>query len=369
MTSVHQHCADPADAGLPATPVARLEAANARDLAELRRLQLALGGRLLELRARGAYRTGGCNSFRHYLERQGFGVVEGRLLLRMAEAATLDRRVPAATEAGRIPARSADALAQVLAAEARAAQEAPGETASPAAAPSDGAPAEVSSVDWVKEAERIPTEEFRDLVTERLAWLGDDRHAPGWAAGLSRITFYTDPDHARCWRRVRRLVARSLQREVWEGDVLGIVARDYLTRHDPRYRRAQRLRQTKARGERPRTRHVPVAVQQEVIERDGDRCCVPLCPDSAFLDFAHLYVRHADGGAATASNLARMCHGHNLMQEAGLLTVHAHPSGPIFVDAHGRVLERSRDPSGPRLRLAEFLAMLSGADPPAGRPA
>jgi hypothetical protein len=368
MTSVDP---SPGYGATSATAISQLEAANARDLAKLRRLQLDLGTRLHELRARGAYRTGGCNSFRHYLERQGFGVVEGRQLLRMAEAATLDRRVPPATERGRITARSTEALAQVLTAEARAARVSPGEAGSPGNAGPAAVPAgePCATVDWVKEAERIPTEEFRDLVTERLAWLGDAGHAPGWAAGLCRITFYTDPDHARCWRRVRRLVARSLQREVWEGDVLGIVARDYLTRHDPRYRRVQRLRKTQAGGGRPRTRHVAVAVQQEVIQRDGDRCCVPLCPDSAYLDFAHLYVRHADGGVATAGNLARMCHGHNLMQEAGLLTVHAHPSGPIFVDARGLVLERSRDPGTPRLRLDEFLATLSGADPPAERSA
>jgi hypothetical protein len=384
--------------GNPSAPSrAALEAANARDLHVVRRLQLRIGRRLQVLRARGVHRGEGCNSFRHYLERQGLGVVEGRQILRMAEAGSLDPRVAPKTEAGSIPARAGAALARVLAAESQPIGEPLVPTRGPGAAPtapdrqgpadcvqplaadpvssdpvtSDarGAETPTSTVanapaasspperDWVEEAERMPTEAFIDAVTEHLARRG--------ATDLTRLTLHVGSETARRWRRTCRLMARSDQREVGDGEVLDRLVKDWLQRHDPRYARATRLRKRRGdAGDRPRTRHVPASVRAEVLERDGDRCCVPLCPDTAYLDFAHLHVRFADGGDATTGNLGRMCHGHNLMQEAGLLRVVPHPTGPIFVDAHGYVLERTRAPMAPRRRLEEFLSELSGKDPP-----
>jgi hypothetical protein len=309
---------------------------------------------LAELKAANVHRERGCASFREYAETQGFGVVESADLTHMASAADQDARVEPYVLAGKIPLRSASALDRALRFEALRKQMHETIPASPDMPRWPDAPPEAPARDWVDLATRLPSERFRDEV---VAAVHQALPVPP-----TRITVWATEEDARLFRRARRLAMRIRRCYLTEGQALGVISKEFVERHDRRYRKVMRRRLRRGPSTRAgaRTRYVPADVRREVVTRDQDTCRVGLCPNEAFLDLGHLYVPHAYGGPATVENLIRECHTHNDMQHHGWIEAVRIGDEPVFIDRHGYVVERERRPDEPRRMLGAYVRDLQG---------
>lgn len=303
----------------------------------LRSLQLEIGALLGRMRRERVHRERGCDSFRHYAETRGFAVGEAYDLMAARAAAECDERVARYLVAGRLSLRAAANLDRAL-----------------RLPPDPEAPAR----DWVELAVRTTSAAFREEVSAAAARAAQPLPP-------TRLVIWASDDTRRVFRRARRVAMRSTRRVLTDGEALGEISRFYLERRDRRWQLARTLRRRApalragggTRAGLP-TRRVSAYVEREVVARDRDTCVVGLCPNEAFLDLGHLYVAHAEGGEASVGNLGVQCHGHNLMQQEGLITVVRHASGPIVLDRHGFVVERERRPDEPRRTLAEMLEQL-----------
>jgi hypothetical protein len=103
---------------------------------------------------------------------------------------------------------------------------------------------------------------------------------------------------------------------------------------------------------------IPPALRRAVLTRDRQRCTVPGCTHSTFLDVHHVLPR-AEGGRNEASNLLTLCGAHHRATHRGELLIdrehegmftfrhadgapYGEPSTPRLIDAHAKVFSALR---------------------------
>jgi hypothetical protein len=102
------------------------------------------------------------------------------------------------------------------------------------------------------------------------------------------------------------------------------------------------------RGSKERSRYIPSKVKREVWVRDSGRCTFVAsdgrrCDERGFVQFHH-DIRFADGGPATAANVALICGPHNRHLE-DVYQGRAAPA-PVVREAAGEYESASRDITG-----------------------
>lgn len=98
---------------------------------------------------------------------------------------------------------------------------------------------------------------------------------------------------------------------------------------------AQHVGRVDAQEPAKATQDIPPAIRRQVLLRDGGRCVVPGCANTAFLDVHHL-DRRADGGGDSTENLATTCDVHHGAVHSGRLLIEGRPStGLTFRHADG----------------------------------
>ena len=101
---------------------------------------------------------------------------------------------------------------------------------------------------------------------------------------------------------------------------------------------------------------IPPAVRRAVMRRDGGRCVVPGCRNSAFVDLHHV-VLEEEGGPPTAENLVVLCGGHHRAAHTGTLNISGDcASRVVFRHADGAPYGAGADP-----RAASVMADVFGA--------
>ncbi len=188
---------------------------------------------------------------------------------------------------------------------------------------------------------------------------GESREPSDNAAGRYRIEFSVSAEFAQQFARVRALVSNGIAGQSYEG-VFGKLISEYLARHDPARRQARREKRNERTLERRgsksmpepagdchglargalvepggasmrdrvlgqcRSRHIPAALRDEIMLRDGRRCTFIARDGTRCNATRHLQIDHitpfALGGRHEASNLRLLCGAHNRLEaeRAGL---------------------------------------------------
>jgi hypothetical protein len=133
--------------------------------------------------------------------------------------------------------------------------------------------------------------------------------------------------------RARVLLSRPAHSVMTIGQTIGIVFRDWLDRNDP-MRRTPGQRRVPDTATRPGDRYVPAEVDRALREREGDRCAVPFCAQTFWLERAHR-VPHRDGSGRETKDLHLLCDMHNWLNETGDLRIGGTAERPIFTDRDG----------------------------------
>jgi 5-methylcytosine-specific restriction endonuclease McrA len=108
---------------------------------------------------------------------------------------------------------------------------------------------------------------------------------------------------------------------------------------------------------------IPPKTRRFVWRRDGDRCTVPGCRASSFIEVHHI-VHREDGGGHEAENLTLLCGGHHDAHHAGRLVIRGRApnltfeiGGDRWKPTHAHVDDRLK-PAGAHVddRLAQMRA-------------
>ena len=154
--------------------------------------------------------------------------------------------------------------------------------------------------DWLDGAVRMPTSDFRKKVEKRLAEVAE-------GGPVAHVGFWISSATRRRFERARDIASRKAGRRLTRPETFGTLVDDYLRHHDPLEgspRPERRTRRARAGDS------VPESVKRDVRRRFGDRCAVSGCPNTTFLEIAHLTPR-ALGGSNGASNLLELCRPHH----------------------------------------------------------
>jgi len=272
-------------------------------------------GRLADL---DGFRRLGFSSASHYADQRGVGpVMRAKQLLRLGRAA---EGLPDAREAylqGRISLEKVDAMAQV-------------------AQPGDQG-------FWIDTAQRLATHEFQRTVRA-------ERVRRGEVAPVRRLHIEFRQEDEDALRAAHAQLIRDLGRAVQTGEAIGEFSRSYLERHDLRRLGAlladpdSPIDPSKLPEGLPGSRYVPAEVARAVWKRDGGRCRVPGCGNSAFLHLSHIVAR-CRGGPASFGNLLLLCATHNFLHECGLLVVEGDALSPVFRHPDGRIFGEPAPPA------------------------
>ncbi len=113
------------------------------------------------------------------------------------------------------------------------------------------------------------------------------------------------------------------------------------------------------------TQDIPPKTRRFVWRRDGDRCTVPGCRSSSFLEVHHI-VHRENGGGHEPENLMLLCGGHHDAHHNGRLVIRGRAPDLTFVlagerfgrGAHvGVTADRFRDEASRQMRADAVLAL------------
>lgn len=185
--------------------------------------------------------------------------------------------------------------------------------AAPPAAPPEEPGLFAPSPERMPTAEAARTIESRPAPVQAVPAPGPVEPAP---SVVRRVQFSFTGEEALFWDVER---VKELSRRKWpEGKLEEVFAgaiKALLEKIDPdrRGRRKARVRRLLAGA---RSRHIPVAVKDEVWERDGGRCVYAspggrVCGARAGLEFDHVRPWALGGGSGDAANVRLLCRTHN----------------------------------------------------------
>jgi hypothetical protein len=149
-------------------------------------------------------------------------------------------------------------------------------------------------------------------------------------------------------RRTCDLMSRSRKALVTVGEAVAATVREWLAANDPMEREPRERRVGDTSGEDPkgpRSRYVAAEVDRRVRARTNDRCAVPGCRHSIWVERSHR-VAHVLGGDREAHNIDLLCRMHHFLYEVGALRITGPPDAPVFTDAFGHVLRERAGPVG-----------------------
>jgi len=288
-------------------------------------------------------------------ERHGLPSSEARSLCELGRAVRLNPLLEKLVSGGRITVAAGSIVAEVL--------------ADPRLLHPDD--------DWLGWAEREPTSALRRRVRRR-----KEEIALCAELVLPFETFVSLKGRDD-FDRARIVASRRAGRSLTRGETLETVVDHYLDTFDE-----NRVRPGERRclpTEMVDGRYVPIAVRREIYERQGQRCAVPMCEHTTFLEKAHV-VAHASGGDREADNLVLLCSLHHLFLDVGTISMSGTAAEPKFFDALGRDFAQRYEPGGifgpvlrpqpangtaeldSRSRPPSEAADPPGADPPATLP-
>jgi 5-methylcytosine-specific restriction endonuclease McrA len=157
------------------------------------------------------------------------------------------------------------------------------------------------------------------------------------------VQFLASEAFMKKYEEARALLSQRLSNTSFQ-NVFEVLIMEFLERHGPKARKAQREKRQDARRLRPEkaprraptrskspandstgSRHIPAAVRDKVFVRDGGRCTYvgntgKRCRSTQALQIDHIKP-FARGGANTASNLRLVCAKHNRLIAEGLFGV------------------------------------------------
>ena len=198
--------------------------------------------------------------------------------------------------------------------------------------------------DWIGWAQSESTQSLKKRVDKRKEELRFD--APPIA-----MTLFVSTKERDDFQRARTIASRKASQLLTEGQTLACVVDHYLDCYDD---------ERTAPGKRrlPDTafvngRYVPMAVRREVYERQGQRCAVPMCDNTIYIELAHLFA-HACGGSREADNLVLLCSQHHFLFDSGTIRLVGTADKPRFFSRHGEDLTR-------RFERGDFLAWANPA--------
>ena len=144
------------------------------------------------------------------------------------------------------------------------------------------------------------------------------------------------------FQRARKLASRSFNEVLSDGRTLGLLALEYLQKHDPLLKKGAARRAPDTSGPTAAvfgngTRYIPAEVVREVRARRWDKCAVEFCSKDTFLTFSHR-TPHRDGGSREADNLDLLCGPHHMLYEQGVIVIEGTPDDPVFKTVDGRVI-------------------------------
>jgi hypothetical protein len=111
---------------------------------------------------------------------------------------------------------------------------------------------------------------------------------------------------------------------------------------------------------------IPPKTRRFVWRRDGDRCTVPGCRASAFIEVHHI-VHREDGGGHEPENLTLLCGGHHAAHHAGRLIIRGRAPHLMFelagerLDARAHVGASAPQPSAEEMHDQAVRAMRADA--------
>ena len=118
-----------------------------------------------------------------------------------------------------------------------------------------------------------------------------------------------------------RVLQDLLRRDIPNGDAAAIIARalKLLRQEVEKKAFAATSRPRPGSASSPGSRHIPAAVKRAVWERDGGQCAFVAatgrqCTERSDIEYHHANVPHAQGGEATAANIALRCRDHNVYE-------------------------------------------------------
>ena len=91
----------------------------------------------------------------------------------------------------------------------------------------------------------------------------------------------------------------------------------------------------------PESRYVPAEVDRAVRARSDDRCVVPFCDATNWVQRSHR-VPHRSGGSREAEQLDLLCDYHHHLYETGAILITGPADAPIITDAYGRNIDERR---------------------------
>jgi len=136
-----------------------------------------------------------------------------------------------------------------------------------------------------------------------------------------KFAFAVDAGAMARFTRVQAIASSRVRRSIGLAEVFDLLCDTYLDRHDP-IRRAQRRQKKEqpaetTRSDPPQTpsRHIPIAVRDQVFHRDGGRCTFVApdgtrCQATENLQIDHIHP-FAAGGSNDPANLRLLCPAHN----------------------------------------------------------
>ena len=297
----------------PAAVAARQGAVDAfREFAAQSRLTDLLGAAAVQSVKRSqAHRAEGCASLSEFAERNGISAYAVRQLEDMGRALEADPALAEVVRCGTVPVASAAVLGQVAA-----------------------APVEVrQAANWSELARTQTTQQFRRLFLR----CRDEVRA---GEPLSPVTAYVKRSVREDMSHARDLVSRTAHVAKTLGETCEVVFSDWLDEHDPQ-RKEPGTRRLPDTSTIPGQRYVPAEVDRHVRARTNDRCIVPYCDNSKWLDRSHR-IAHAQGGCREAYNLDLLCDLHHVMYERGLIRITGSAEAPVITDRGGWPLHLRR---------------------------
>jgi hypothetical protein len=186
--------------------------------------------------------------------------------------------------------------------------------------------------EWLKLAEKSDLAELRRKI--RKAIEEAERREPV----LPKTMYMTEQDE-KDFADARGLASKLMNRQLSEGETVGILSRYYLDEKDPLRAKPKPRRVPDTRT--VDSRYIPVSVKREVWGRTNGECAVWGCRHRRHNQYAHLFP-HSLGGHREASGIILLCPRHHREFDKRLLIIEGTADEPIFRDGEGTLL-----PGGP----------------------
>jgi len=281
---------------------------------EIRRLQLKMARILRRIERTGHFVFRGCSSIAQFGELHGMSGREARMLAAVGRALELRPELKQGILAGELSLDAAASLRKLF--------EDPGLIR--------------AGEDWLAWAKEWPARELERRIRSRIleARTGEPS---------STLTAILTASGREKFERARQLASRKTNSFLSEGQTVEVLSDHYLDSFDTMRKKPRRRRMADTSG-RP-GRNVPAEVERAILARQGDRCAVPGCDHSIWMNKAHLHP-HRHGGSREADNLLYLCWRHHELLDRGLLLLSGTPDHPVFASAEGQAVgsrPRSRE--------------------------